>query len=80
MHMLIWLYGDSKKNLNANVDKYVSAEIPDPEIDPLDYNVVARHMIHRTRPLWSREHQVSMHEGHEVYKTLPQEVSEYVLT
>ncbi|XP_074360116.1 uncharacterized protein LOC141700196 [Apium graveolens] len=30
VHMLIWLDADSKNNLKQNVDKFVSAEIPDP--------------------------------------------------
>jgi hypothetical protein len=28
------------------IDKYISAEIPDPRIDPLGYALVAEHMIH----------------------------------
>ena len=46
VHMLIWLDGDSKKILNANVDDFVSAEITDPEVDCVGYNAVARHMMH----------------------------------
>ncbi|KAL8102297.1 hypothetical protein AgCh_026978 [Apium graveolens] len=40
VHMLIWLDAASKLNLQANVDKFVSAEIPDPEIDPVGYVAV----------------------------------------
>ncbi|XP_074327560.1 uncharacterized protein LOC141665475 [Apium graveolens] len=36
----------SKKNLSTNVDKYVSAELPDPETDPVGYAVVQSIMIH----------------------------------
>lgn len=46
VHMLIWLDSESKKKLNANVDAFVSAEIPDPKIDPIGYQAVARHMMH----------------------------------
>ncbi|XP_074322989.1 uncharacterized protein LOC141659946 [Apium graveolens] len=38
VHMLIWLDAESKRNLTANVDKYVSAEIPDPINDPVAYD------------------------------------------
>ncbi|XP_063942408.1 uncharacterized protein LOC135150192 [Daucus carota subsp. sativus] len=40
VHMLIWLDGPSKKFLKENVDKFVSAEIPDPEVDPDGYAAV----------------------------------------
>ncbi|XP_017221478.2 uncharacterized protein LOC108198225 [Daucus carota subsp. sativus] len=46
VHMLIWLDTNSKKKLNANVDSFVSAEIPDPDKDPIGYKAVARHMMH----------------------------------
>ncbi|XP_074356531.1 uncharacterized protein LOC141696265 [Apium graveolens] len=46
VHMLIWLDSASKHNLQANIDKYVSAEIPDPLADPVAYAAVKSHMIH----------------------------------
>lgn len=46
VHMLIWLDGKSKIRLNANVDKFVSAEIPDPAKDPVGYEAVKSFMIH----------------------------------
>ena len=46
VHMLIWLDSASKLNLQANVDKYVSAEIPDREVDPVGYDAVQSFMIH----------------------------------
>ncbi|XP_074364747.1 uncharacterized protein LOC141705758 [Apium graveolens] len=46
VHMLIWLDADLKKNLKQNVDKYVSAEIPDPLLDPVCYATVKEFMIH----------------------------------
>ena len=46
VHMLIWLSSDSKKNLQANVDKYVYAEVPDPDADPAGFAAVQSFMIH----------------------------------
>lgn len=46
VHMLIWLDSASKKNLKKNVDSYVSAEIPDPLLDPIGYAAVKSFMIH----------------------------------
>ncbi|XP_074361109.1 uncharacterized protein LOC141701328 [Apium graveolens] len=46
VHMLIWLDADSKKNLKQNVDNFVSAEIPDPLLDPVGYAAVKEFMIH----------------------------------
>ncbi|XP_017247877.2 uncharacterized protein LOC108219103 [Daucus carota subsp. sativus] len=46
VHMLIWLDGPSKKFLKENVDKFVSAEIPDPEVDPDGYAAVKAYMMH----------------------------------
>ncbi|XP_074342285.1 uncharacterized protein LOC141679779 [Apium graveolens] len=37
---------DAKKNLQSNVDKFVSAEVPDPDEDPAGYSVVQSFMIH----------------------------------
>ncbi|XP_074362086.1 uncharacterized protein LOC141702285 [Apium graveolens] len=39
-HMLIWLDSAAKKNLKLNVDKYVSAEIPDPLLYSVGYAAV----------------------------------------
>ncbi|XP_074346722.1 uncharacterized protein LOC141685526 [Apium graveolens] len=46
VHMLIWLDCDSKKFLRHNVDKFVSAEIPDPVKDPVGYAAVKAYMIY----------------------------------
>lgn len=46
VHMLLWLDSNSKLNLQKNVDKFVSAEIPDPEKDPVGYAAVKSFMIH----------------------------------
>lgn len=45
VHMLIWLDFASKNNLKLNVDKFVSAEIPDPDKDPAGYAAVKLFMI-----------------------------------
>ncbi|XP_074374527.1 uncharacterized protein LOC141714931 [Apium graveolens] len=37
VHMLIWLSAESKKELSSNIDKFVSAELPDPDSDPVGY-------------------------------------------
>ncbi|XP_074351702.1 uncharacterized protein LOC141690842 [Apium graveolens] len=37
---------DSKKNLKQNVDNFVSAEIPDPLLDPVGYAAMKEFMIH----------------------------------
>ncbi|XP_074328238.1 uncharacterized protein LOC141666143 [Apium graveolens] len=46
VYMLIWLDAESKKNLKKNVDKFVSAEIPDPLLDLVGYRVVKEFIIH----------------------------------
>lgn len=46
VHMLIWLDASSKKILKSDVDKFVSAEIPDPLIDPDGYEAVKEFMMH----------------------------------
>lgn len=46
VHMLVWLSSDAKKNLKGSIDSYVSAEIPDPEKDPVGYAAVTGFMIH----------------------------------
>ncbi|XP_074351324.1 uncharacterized protein LOC141690418 [Apium graveolens] len=45
-YMLIRVDGESKRNLAANVDKFVSAEIPDPLTDHVGYEVVKYLMIY----------------------------------
>ena len=46
VHMLIWLDSASKIYLKNNVDKFVSAEIPNPDEDPVGYAAVKAFMIH----------------------------------
>ncbi|KAL8112523.1 hypothetical protein AgCh_020006 [Apium graveolens] len=46
VHILIWPDSESKRKLTRDVDKFVSAEIPDPITDPLGYEAVKSLMIH----------------------------------
>lgn len=46
VHILVWL---NKNNYDITVDilnRFISAEIPNPVEDPLGYALVAEHMIH----------------------------------
>ncbi|CAG7821279.1 unnamed protein product, partial [Allacma fusca] len=46
IHMLIILHEDYKPKTTEIIDKYVSAEIPDKEVNPALYDRVLKHMIH----------------------------------
>ncbi|WVZ63152.1 hypothetical protein U9M48_012810 [Paspalum notatum var. saurae] len=45
-HIIIWLLQDTSQPTPAFIDKFISAEIPDPNEDPLAYALVAEHMMH----------------------------------
>ncbi|KAK9055483.1 hypothetical protein SSX86_026566 [Deinandra increscens subsp. villosa] len=45
-HMLLWVKDAFKIRSSAHVDKYISAEIPDPSLDPELYQIVTDCMIH----------------------------------
>ena len=45
-HFLFWLHPDKKIHEPSQIDKLISAEIPDPQEDPLGYNVVVEFMTH----------------------------------
>ncbi|KAL6662326.1 hypothetical protein ACP70R_000185 [Stipagrostis hirtigluma subsp. patula] len=45
-HLLIWLSMDTSQPSAELIDSFISAEIPDPEVDPLGYALVAEHMMH----------------------------------
>ncbi|KAJ1272975.1 hypothetical protein BS78_06G244600 [Paspalum vaginatum] len=45
VHILVWI--EKKGNeITSEIDSWISAEIPDPVIDPLGYILVAEHMMH----------------------------------
>ena len=43
IHLLTWLY---EKVRPDDIDKVISAELPDPEADPILYELVKKHMVH----------------------------------
>ncbi|XP_074326855.1 uncharacterized protein LOC141664801 [Apium graveolens] len=45
-HMLIWLHPNDRPKITEQIDKMVSAEIPDPSIDPVGYDAIKNYMIH----------------------------------
>ncbi|XP_074346939.1 uncharacterized protein LOC141685752 [Apium graveolens] len=45
-HMLIWLHPNDRPKTTEQIDKMVSAEIPDPSIDLVGYETVKNYMIH----------------------------------
>jgi hypothetical protein len=45
-HMLCILHPDDKPTSIQDIDNLVSAEIPDPELHPLAYTTVTKHMMH----------------------------------
>lgn len=46
VHMLIWLHPEDRPNNIDKIDKLVSAEIPDKNIDPVAFEAVKNYMIH----------------------------------
>ena len=46
MHLLVTLHHDSKVHDPKDIDKFISAEIPDPVKNPRLYKAVMKHMIH----------------------------------
>ena len=45
-HVLVWLDEKSMHYLHSNIDKFVSAEIPDWQTDPYGYACVKQFMMH----------------------------------
>lgn len=43
VHILIWL---ETKMLPNQIDRIISAELPDPQNDPLLFEIIKKHMIH----------------------------------
>jgi len=46
VHILVWLDKNGYEVTSKTIDSWISAEIVDPEIDPLGYTLVAEHMMH----------------------------------
>ncbi|WVZ94734.1 hypothetical protein U9M48_040598, partial [Paspalum notatum var. saurae] len=46
VHILVWIEKKEIEVTSDIVDSWISAEIPDPAIDPLGYVLVAEHMMH----------------------------------
>ena len=44
-HILIWIHNDDKVRNGDDVDKHVSAEIPDKNMDPKLYSIIKKFMI-----------------------------------
>ncbi|WVZ99087.1 hypothetical protein U9M48_044437, partial [Paspalum notatum var. saurae] len=45
-HIIIWLLQDTSHPTPDFINRFISAEIPDPNEDPLGYALVAEHMMH----------------------------------
>ncbi|CAN7044623.1 unnamed protein product [Brassica rapa subsp. trilocularis] len=45
-HILLWLKGVKKEVTTAMIDEYISAALPDKELDQEGFELVERHMIH----------------------------------
>lgn len=45
-HILLWLAGDNRLTSTADIEKFISAELPHPDLYPKLSNAVASYMIH----------------------------------
>jgi hypothetical protein len=46
VHIIFWVSTDTSQPTPTLIDSVITAEIPDPQQDPLGYTLVAEHMIH----------------------------------
>ena len=46
VHILVWLDKNGNEITPEMIDKWISAEIPDPREDPLGYVLISEHMMH----------------------------------
>jgi hypothetical protein len=44
--IIFWVSNETSQSSVESIDSLITTEIPDPEIDPLGYILVAEHMIH----------------------------------
>ncbi|PIN09959.1 DNA helicase PIF1/RRM3 [Handroanthus impetiginosus] len=45
-HILLFLHPTDKPQIGAHIDKMISAELPDKELDPVGYELIVQFMIH----------------------------------
>jgi hypothetical protein len=45
-HIIFWVSNGTSEPTSNFIDSFISAEIPNPSINPLGYYLVAEHMIH----------------------------------
>ena len=45
-HLLLWVRESHRVRAHTDVDRYVSAELPDPAVDPEGYRVISEFMMH----------------------------------
>ncbi|CAN1760574.1 hypothetical protein LINPERHAP1_LOCUS7585 [Linum perenne] len=46
LHIVLWLAELDKITIDASVDNIISAELPDPTLDPIGYEVLTEFMVH----------------------------------
>ena len=46
VHILLWLHPEDKLLTGSDVDKFISAEIPNKDIDPIGFETVTQFMLH----------------------------------
>ncbi|CAN1225238.1 hypothetical protein LINPERPRIM_LOCUS2457 [Linum perenne] len=46
VHILVWLIKEAKLDTAAQIDNVISAELPDPSIDPIGYTAGVKFMLH----------------------------------
>jgi hypothetical protein len=44
-HIIFWVSADTSEPTLEFIDSFISAQIPDPSVDPLAYALVAEHMV-----------------------------------
>lgn len=45
-HILLFLHANAKIESEVEIDEFISAEIPDKNVDPIGYELVSRFMLH----------------------------------
>nr|GEX23813.1 DNA helicase [Tanacetum cinerariifolium] len=73
-HTLLWVDSASKIQGPEDVDRLISAELPDPQVDPQGYKVVSEMMIHG--PCGAVNMSATCMEGDKCSKGFPKKVTE----